>query len=580
VEFRLLMYRFFWFTWVDNSVKAKTKTLKTKAVLRLLSAIAIAMLLFSCATESVPLGGPEDKTPPELKAANPPNKSIRFTANRIELTFNEFIQSSSSFNQTIISPSLKEKPDIIAKGKTVIVKLKSELQPNTTYTLNFGDDIKDINQSNTLSNFTYVFSTGSFIDSQKISGKVINAEDGTPADGHIVSLYAADSVNGILSSKPLYFSKTNSSGLYTIQNVRAGFYSVFVLKDQNFNYIYDQPNEQIGFSNQLLDLTDSISQQLDLISFAEKKKKLSLLSVKSLEPGKALIAYSGEVKSLKLQGELVDNGFKIYSYPAKDSLIIWFSNYYIQKGELLLVANDTLLDTVRIELKITSKDSAAVGKPSPLSIVNQLIKGVSKADNKEIYSLQSLYGSLKTNLTRPITEINENKRLQILDSATNEIVFPEFKLDEKTSQELSFSFPRKEMRAYTLIIPDSTFKDIFGFWNKELRWNFRTNTKEDFGNIHVKVSVLDASKKYVVKLLNSANETVESVALYSTTSASKDFTNLPAGNYSITILEDTNVNGEWDTGNFLERKQPEKLTHLKDIYTLKGGWDLDIEVKF
>lgn len=553
---------------------------KIENLFRLLPLLVLAAILYSCATESTPLGGPEDKAPPELKEATPANKSIRFTEKKIELTFNEFIQGNGSFNQTIISPSLSEKLDVRANGKTVTVKLKGELHPNTTYTLNFGDDIKDINQGNILSNFTYVFSTGSYIDSQTVSGKITLAENGNAADGFIVSLYPEDSIDGILSSKPLYFAKTNSSGLYKIENIKAGRYRVFTLKDQNFNYLFDQPNEEVGFSSSILDLTDSLPKLLDLVAFKEKRKSIKFLSVKSIEPGKALIAYSAPLTSIKLGGGLAKDDYKLFEYSTKDTLILWFSNYYTENVDLFLVANDTLLDTVRLECKFVSKDSALLGKIKPLSIENQLFDGKKVVESVSLSNMQALYGSLKIKLSRPVAEINQSKALQILDSATMKTIYPRFSLEVKNDQELTLSFDRTEKTTYFLIIPDSTFKDVYGFWNKELRWKFKTNAKEDYGNIRLKLGAEDVSKTYFVQLINASNEVIKSVVLHNTISLGENLTNLAAGIYHITVLEDTNKNSEWDTGNIKLKLQPEKYLPIKDNYTLKGGWDLDVEVKF
>jgi uncharacterized protein (DUF2141 family) len=539
----------------------------------------VGLLLFGCATESTPLGGPEDKNPPELKAANPPDKTINFKGNKIELEFNEFIQNTG-FGQTIISPATQEKPNITANRKKLTLTIKGELQPNTTYTINFGDDIKDVNQGNLLSNFTYVFSTGNFIDSQTVNGKVTIAEDGSPADGFIVSLYPEDSVNGILNGKPLYFTKTNSSGLYKIENIKAGRYRVFALKDQNFNYLYDQPNEQIAFANETLDLTDSLPKQLDLVAFKEKKNSLKLISVKSLEPGKALIVYSAPVKSLKLSGPLVDEGYKLIEYASKDSIIVWFSNYYTKNAVLFLTANDTLLDTMRLELKVMSKDSASLVKTNLLLTENQPIKTDKSFGANNFGNVQTLYGSLKINFTRPVIEINNSKELLIIDSVMQKTEKIEFRLDEKTGMFIEFNFPRKEKTTYTLVVPDSIFKDIFGFWNKKTLWNFKTNSKEDYGNIHLKLSIADVSKTYLVSLLNGSNEIVKTFTVHNTNTFQENLTNIPSGNYHITVLEDTNANGEWDTGDFKLKIQPEKYIPVKDTYTLKGGWDLDVEVKF
>ncbi len=551
-----------------------------KVTLRLLRLLLAAAILYGCANESAPLGGKEDKDAPTLKEVSPPDKTIHFKSTKIQLTFSEFIQRTG-FAQTIISPPLDKPPVYRVSRNKLTIQLKGELQPNTTYTINFGDDIKDVNAGNIASNFTYVFSTGDYIDSQQVSGKVIRADNGEPADGVIVSLYSKDSVNGILSSKPIYFAKTNKDGIYQVRNVRADLYNIFALKDQNFNYRFDQPNELIGFTDRLLDLTGSLPRQQDFLISPDSKRKVSLQSVNCLEPGKLLIAYSAPYHTLKVDGDLFKNGSIEWNYDTNDTLIAWYSAYYEQNAELFLRANDTLYDTARVKLKYLDRDSVKQLSKYSLAITNQsLIKPI-PTGIEEKNNVQSLYGAIKINFSRPIIEISENKGLQILeDSIPLSSSSINWLLDEKSKQVIELTFDRKENITYHLIIPDSMFRDIFGLWNKRMVWPFTINKKDNYGNIALTLTIADTSKNYVVKLLNSNGVPVKTIRTSGTTKRKEKLNNIPAGVYHVSVIEDTNNNGRWDTGDFLLRIQPERVYNFKENYTLKGGWDLDVELKF
>lgn len=560
-------------------MKIKAQKLKFKGI-RFLVTVLVSVCIYGCATESAPLGGPEDTTPPKVKSASPPDKTVNFNSGKIVLTFDEFILAGG-FAQTIISPPIEPKPDIRGTNKSITIRFKGDLKDNTTYTINFGDDIKDNNQANVLSNFTYVFSTGTYIDSQQVSGNVITAKTGEPTEGIIVMLYSPDSVNPVLNSKPVYFSKTNSAGSYNIQNVKAGKYQVFGLKDVNFNYQYDQANEAISFADELLDLTDTVPQQLDLVSFQESKRYLKFQNVKNLEPGKLMVTYGGALNTLKLDGTIFKDGYFSWNYPTNDTVIVWYSTYYKSIDTIILTANDTLLDTVRLELKNIAKDSVEQLSKYSLSLANQSVLRVNKSDSAKNSNTQELYGSLKINLSRPITVINESKPLQIVaDSSTKDTINPTWKLNPTTKQEIEFSFDRKEKTGYTVIIPDSVFQDVFGLWNKQLTWKFKTSPKDNYGNINLKLTVSDINKNYVVKLLNSSEEEIATYKLKGESQHTDHLYNLPAGIYHVQIIEDANGNGVWDTGDFQKRKQPEKILQFKDTYSLKGLWDLDVEVKF
>ncbi|MBS1611461.1 MAG: hypothetical protein JST49_01430, partial [Bacteroidetes bacterium] len=454
----------------------------------------------------------------------------------------------------------------------------------TTYTINFGDDIKDLNEGNITPNFTYVFSTGTYIDSQSISGKVTSAIDGKAAEGVLVMLYPQRAVQNdsvqeaILNLQPSYFAKTNKDGLYQIRNVKADRYKVYALKDGNFNYIYDQPNEQLGFIDSLIDMTDTLPAKADLLIFTEEGRRAKLENVKSAEAGRISLEYNGPVRSFKISSDSL-NDFIYWKNKEKDSLTVWFSTFYVPASTIYTVANDSILDTTRIELKFINKDTMLTVQKYPLSIVNQTVQANGKAGMEETSNIQSLYGWLKINFNRPIVGIDSSKRIEIREDSTDNVVVPQVRQPKFHKQQIEFDFDRKGETSYSFVAPDSTFKDVFGLWNRAINWKFKTMAKTSYGNLKITITAENTSKHYIVNILNDKNELIEEIPVSNTKEKKITISNVLAGNYHINVVEDDNNNGEWDTGNLLKHIQPEIVKELPSTYNLKGGWDLDVEVK-
>ena len=121
----------------------------------------LSVLGSGCAQIVAPTGGPRDTLPPNLLAAIPPNGTLNFKGNRITLSYDEYVQVDAKLQQELlVSPTPKINPNISYKLKTVTIKIRDTLQPNTTYRFDLGNSIQDINENNPVKNFSYVFSTG------------------------------------------------------------------------------------------------------------------------------------------------------------------------------------------------------------------------------------------------------------------------------------------------------------------------------------------------------------------------------------------------------------------------------------
>jgi uncharacterized protein (DUF2141 family) len=202
-----------------------------------------------CGQVGMPTGGPKDSIPPRLVNASPALKSTNVTGNKITLTFNEYVDLKETQTNVLISPLPKKQPAIDFKLKTVTVKLKDTLLPNTTYSINFGNAIVDNNEGNPLKDFVYVFSTGNQIDSFELSGKVIIAETGKADSTLIALLYRSTDDSAVQKNKPDYVARLKGDGDFTFVNLPAGNFKVYALKDGDGGKTYNSKKEIFAFAN-------------------------------------------------------------------------------------------------------------------------------------------------------------------------------------------------------------------------------------------------------------------------------------------------------------------------------------------
>lgn len=184
-----------------------------------------------CANIVPPQGGPRDSIPPVLLKATPGDSTRNFTGNRITFTFDEFIDVQNLLENLNVSPSPNINPTVDSKLNTVTVKLKDTLESNTTYSINFGDAIKDFTEGNPIKGFTYTFSTGKYIDSLELTGKIILAETGKLDTTLIVMLHTSADDSAVAKERPRYVTKLDGSGNYTFKNLPPKTFYIYALKD-------------------------------------------------------------------------------------------------------------------------------------------------------------------------------------------------------------------------------------------------------------------------------------------------------------------------------------------------------------
>ncbi len=294
--------------------------MKFSSVLSFLVFVALITISLAigagCAQIGAPTGGAKDTIPPVLLKASPGLNSTNFTGNKITLTFNEYINVDDVLNNVLVSPYPKVNPVVDYKLKTVTVKLKDSLLPNTTYSINFGNAIKDNNEGNPLKNFTYVFSTGNHIDSLRLSGKVIVAETGKADSTLIAMLYRNTDDSAVQKIKPDYIAKLKGDGSFTFTNLSAGNYKLYALKDGDGGKTYNSKTELFAFADHMVTIGPT-NTPVTLYASAQEKDTRGVTPVPSAKSTGAekKLKYTGSVTTQNQ--ELQDDLELVFSKPLK-----------------------------------------------------------------------------------------------------------------------------------------------------------------------------------------------------------------------------------------------------------------------
>ncbi|MEJ7626461.1 MAG: Ig-like domain-containing domain [Ferruginibacter sp.] len=256
-------------------------------LLLIITGYAIVSLSSGCAQIGAPTGGDRDSAAPVLLRAEPENLSTNFTGNKITLSFDEYIDVQDVQQNVLISPLQKNNPSVNFNFRTVTIRFRDTLLPNTTYSIQFGNALKDLNEGNPLKDFVYIFSTGEVLDSLSFSGKIIMAETGKTDSTLVAMLYrnAADST--VLNMRPLYIARVSGSGDFTFNNLPPGNYKTYALKDGDGGKTYNSKTEAFAF----LDSNTIISQNtppVTLYAYEEIKSKTEIKTQLKTKPEKRL----------------------------------------------------------------------------------------------------------------------------------------------------------------------------------------------------------------------------------------------------------------------------------------------------
>lgn len=513
-----------------------------------------------------PSGGEKDVTPPQVveEKTTPRNRSVNFNSKTIVLVFDEYIKINNPGEQIIISPAMEEKPDFVLKGKKLFIELNSELKPNTTYTINFGNSISDITENNPAAGMTYVFSTGTFIDSLKLNGTVTNAFTNAPEKNVWVLLHKNLSDTSFQKNSPDYLAKTDANGNYSLQNLSAGEYNIYALRDGNSDYKYSQPSEEIAFHSETIVVREK-NEEIKLKLFNESSEKQYVKSSKFYWPGRLQMVMNKPFQGwnatiLPYDTITKKNQHSIYKNAIGDTVDVWLRNAAAENGSEIKVVMQRERDTLNQKYDTISFRVSGVKEKIPL------MKLKSNANNNF-----SLYDKLKLKYDRPAA-LYKKEKMHLFKNDSIAVPIETSVL----GYGVSIINKWEDKTTYKLILEDSAFADVFyKQYSKADTISFSTVRKDFYGNILATISVPDTN--YVVEILGAGDKVIYQGKIISDKKLIIE--HLKPGTYKMKTYNDSNNNGKWDTGNLTEKKQPEKIYYYKEPIVIRSNWDFELTWK-
>lgn len=554
---------------------------------------AVAILMIRCANVVTPSGGPKDDKSPVVLEASPENNSTDFNGKTIHLTFDEFVTLNNPSNNVMISPPMNKKPTYRTSGKTLIIRFEEPLKPNTTYSINFGDAVKDLHEGNVFKGYTFNFSTGNIIDSLSLKGKVISASSLTPMEGLVIGLYSNDNESITIDSmpyklKPEYITTTDKKGDFEFYGLADKDYLIFALKDNNSNLIYDLPNEEIAFyqdlvkpyyiENQIVKVAvndtlnndsivaaDSIFEikkpdypSYTLYSFVQEDSVQKIFKKELVEEGllRFVFRYPADNVKIKVLEELPDTFNILPVYSTRKDTVLWY--FTPCKDSLWISINDgvNISDTTHYSLKPRKSVSKRRRNQEEETVKRLVIKNNLKGNKLKPEQ------PLVFTFNEPIVKVDQP------DSMHFEKI-DEFGLKYQIINNL------KPENKYQITIPDSVFFGISGVSNDSIKLNFSVQEESAFGNIYITVEVPEDMPQVIIELTTDNGKTIDKQIITGTQELSFEY--LDPGKYKLKAILDLDRNGVWSPGNFNKKLQPEKIIFYNGTLEVRANWDIDLD---
>lgn len=574
---------------------------------RLLYGMLLLTVIYSCANTGSPNGGPYDETPPKFVSSTPVPNQINYTGKKIEILFDELIQIEKPSENVIITPPQMELPVIRSAGKKAVIELKDTLKPNTTYTIDFTNSISDNNEKNVFENFSFAFSTGDIIDTLEVSGVLLNAENLEPMPGITIGLHNNLEDSAFVKLPFVRTSRTNDKGQFTIRNITPGTYHIFALNDVNRDYKFDQPGEDIAFLDSVIvpsfELTtrqdttwkDSLTidtirtvgytrffpDNIELRLFKEKFERQYMVKPERPDEKYFTLRFNTKLDTVPVPVPI--------NFTPEDST--W---YFVQQTEGGTAVNYWLADstvwkqdTLQVQVSYPKSDSLNILRPQTDTV--QLVLRRRPAEKKkkkkkdepdpivflgmqvDAPSSMDLFDTISVTFNEPVLDINKEMFFldQKIDTVWNTVDF-DFFPDSTNSLNYFIRRPWKYGEEYRIEVDSAAIHSLYGKWNDFFTGEFKIKKEDEYGYLYLNINGVDTTA--FVELLSSGDAPVRKAKV-------KDggvlFMDLKPDKYYARIVIDTNGNGVWDTGNYIEKRQPEEVYYSPKMYEIMQNWQVE-----
>ncbi|MGB3466564.1 MAG: Ig-like domain-containing domain [Cyclobacteriaceae bacterium] len=574
----------------------------------------ISFMLYSCANQGTPTGGPRDTIPPTIITSVPQNQSLNYNGNQVYFLFDERINADKLKQQLVISPNTDLEYSYVVKKDELVIKLESALEDSITYTFSFLDGVTDITENNPVQNFKLAFSTGPYIDSIYVAGEVTELLTGLPATKYIVGLYDVNDTITIFNGKPKYFTTLGESSAFRIENIKIGKYQIYAWKDDNRNLELETEKEAYAFRIDTLDLSVS-RDSINLVAIGINTKEPDLLSSRiagryfDLKYNKQLLDYKAfpkdSMKSLPNQLINTEKLIRFYNTAAlteNDSLI-----YYVEVIDSL---NQVALDTVAVKFRATKKKSEELkilNKKTNNLVKNQIdlqmtfSKPVMQITwdsvNIALDTLAYIDPTVFTQTARSDTLSNKPGNTQNFtwnaNSTTLELAMPinwKYINDSIRSTNDKFrlldSLSTDTTRTPFQPIKQNTFKLIFekgaviSIEQDTLSRQALEYTIEDPDELGMFIiNLITERRNYWLEAYNKDTKEVERSIRIKDQQSIK-IPRLKPGKYAFNIKLDNNKDGVWSYGNILRNEEPDTIIYTNVESALRANFEVTIELEF
>lgn len=559
----------------------------------LIAACLLPLFFPSCAnTTEAPSGGKKDTIPPYIIDIKPlPGAvGVPLQGASFVFTFNEYVSIKTPAN-IFLSPPQNRIPKSRIRGHNLIVSFEEPLQPNTTYTLSFTDAIADTNEGNMFPGYTYVFSTGSQIDSMLITGTVLDCNTLAPVKGATVLLHKDHSDSALFKHRPYAAVKTDDWGYFVLPYIQDTLYRLYAIRDANPDNIYDPESETVAFIDSLIrpkmvssdtlpemlkyDMTDTVRCQArrseyELKLFREKPSKQYIVK-------KVRTAERSAYLTFQAPGAWIDS---LWIRGFRDDQVISQFNILQDSLELWVNSRRAAPDTMRIYVNYRKTDS--LGRLVPTQEIVKLPmpadkRTFSKSSRRNlqhedticVYSLKAQPETVEQNgfeleFRNPIiTAWFDSLDFRAINTRQRESK-AEFTVEQDSLNLRRYILrPKDKLQPgfqYSMRVPYRIFRDINGFWSDSTVVRVSLPTDETLSVLELELSGVD--RKIIVELLGEKRDRVLRSYVVDR-DGSVRFPYLKEGRYSIRITDDGNRNSIVDTGSLLEHRQPETVVFLQ-----------------
>lgn len=451
------------------------------------------IFISSCASIGTLSGGDKDIVPPKIVKSNPTAYSVNYNKNLIQFTLDEYFTLNSPLDSIRITPTQQKAPEFEIKGKTLNIRLKDEIKPNTTYHIDISRGaLSDITENNKMPDTKFVYSTGNYVDSFEIKGKVIDMYTQKPVSGACVMLYTTANDSSPIKEIPSYFTLTDYKGNFEFDHIQNQKYQLNALMDKNFNRKFDRIDEKIAFlpdNNKIypsLPNMDSIDYTLYL--FRETEEKTKLINNYTKSDGVQVFVFNKAINDFKIKGENFDIKYSIEMSKEKDSVFVYFYDTNLNSTKSYVISVDTLIsDTISFSAYEKKKNTKQKKNELTSKLSCHLTDAVEIDDKFSI----TFDFPLKTVDTSAFVWMEINKK-------DSNLIYAPIKLHER---KITWTYALKGNTSYMLVLKDSSCLSYNGLYNDSIVHKFYAKTKKNYGRIKIHLEFPDKNN-YIVELVD------------------------------------------------------------------------------